>query len=501
MCYHYHTIKNPYTGHEIETTCGRCKPCLEIKANSRQSKIYKHSILNSENLCLFFTNDYSNDYIPYIFRSDIDKLFSSNYELPIYRDSNRRFIFDRHTGKSRLKQIKNTDSHGNIKPFVVGKIEDVEEMSFIKHTSDLFKIPGIVKNKSFDSEKIPVSLSSDFSLFVKRLRRYLSYYGLPALLSYYRVSEYGPTTFRPHFHCLLWFSVTFSSTDPALLSKLKKAVCKAWPYSDLSEDDRKISIARNPAAYVSSYMSMPTECSSFYYSRTIRPKSSHSQGFAFSSKKDPSLVLELIRRGDILFHEKYINKKGELVEVDDFIPDYILRRLFPVFRGYYKLDDFSLRLFITDEHFRRKISYINGMSESEYDSITRSFNRACGLFGLSSLSEYADVYNRFRVIRRQYFSTLKYSSLAEFEPESFLKTFYEAPSIFFMMQRKFVKRDFHFFDDVYESNKKSIDEFIGKYGVDKSDYPTVSSMNERLSSQFDSKLKIRRESYYKSLIK
>jgi hypothetical protein len=68
--------------------------------------------------------------------------------------------------------------------------------------------------------RIPYVCNRDLDLFLKRLR---SYY-LDEKLRYYAISEYGPTSFRPHWHLLLFSnSERFSET-------ICENVSKAWSY-------------------------------------------------------------------------------------------------------------------------------------------------------------------------------------------------------------------------------------------------------------------------------
>lgn len=59
----------------------------------------------------------------------------------------------------------------------------------------------------------------DAQLFMKRLRKQIS----PVRLRYYLVSEYGPTTFRPHYHFIAFLDKTLS------LDQFDTVVRACWP--------------------------------------------------------------------------------------------------------------------------------------------------------------------------------------------------------------------------------------------------------------------------------
>lgn len=65
---------------------------------------------------------------------------------------------------------------------------------------------------TYDPEHVPVNLTTnaltlrkkDAQDFLKRLRRRLDYAGYDSNISYYLAGEYGDTTFRPHYHLILY---------------------------------------------------------------------------------------------------------------------------------------------------------------------------------------------------------------------------------------------------------------------------------------------------------
>lgn len=60
------------------------------------------------------------------------------------------------------------------------------------------KYPGL-------SGRIPYLLHDDVALYMKRVRKYISKLGINESIHTYIVGEYGPNSFRPHFHLLLFF--------------------------------------------------------------------------------------------------------------------------------------------------------------------------------------------------------------------------------------------------------------------------------------------------------
>ena len=118
--------------------------------------------------------------------------------------------------------------------------------------------------------RIPYVCNRDLDLFLKRLR---SYYP-DEKLRYYAVSEYGPRTFRPHWHLLLFSnSERFSQT-------ILENVSKAWSYGRCDASLSRGFAAPYVASYVNSFVALPD----FYTQmpKVVRPKSFHSIGFTES---------------------------------------------------------------------------------------------------------------------------------------------------------------------------------------------------------------------------
>ncbi len=95
--------------------------------------------------------------------------------------------------------------------------------------------------------------------------------------------EYGPKTFRPHIHMLLF-------TNSALVSSvLRKCLHTAWPYGDIHI--RKSNGGHQ--TYLTEYVNNSFLVPDFLRSRCVRPASTHSQFFgSLAYQKNPKEVYE-----------------------------------------------------------------------------------------------------------------------------------------------------------------------------------------------------------------
>ena len=121
---------------------------------------------------------------------------------------------------------------------------------------------------------IPYVTSDVAQRFVKRLRYYFNTLLLHTnenkTLRYFIVSEYGPSTYRPHLHGLLFFfSRSFASRYEGFLSK-------AWSFGRVDSSFVRDSAASYVARYIDSNKALPR----IYLHKQIRP-------FLLCSKQPP----------------------------------------------------------------------------------------------------------------------------------------------------------------------------------------------------------------------
>lgn len=188
-------IKNPYTGETLVVPCGKCTAC-GIRKSSRyafqcdcEAKMSKY--------CVFVTLTYANSYVP------------------------------------RLRAYPAKDAAGG-----VGKIYDLFDVTTPRSSKDTClnylgsaqyhpDLLKELKKKCHLFGDISYLRKRDLQLFFKTFRSYLSEYEI----RYFASGEYGPETFRPHFHILLYFD------DPELIEASE--VCTMSDFPDWTWPKRK----------------------------------------------------------------------------------------------------------------------------------------------------------------------------------------------------------------------------------------------------------------------
>lgn len=116
--------------------------------------------------------------------------------------------------------------------------------------------------------------------FVKRMRYYINNFTQftddKPILRYFIVSEYGPSTYRPHIHGLFFFQ------SKIFASRFQEALCKAWKVGSYDWSFVRDSAASYVAGYVNSVQSLPR----IYLHPRIRP-------FIVCSKQPPIGTLQV----------------------------------------------------------------------------------------------------------------------------------------------------------------------------------------------------------------
>ncbi len=122
--------------------------------------------------------------------------------------------------------------------------------------------------KRSDDGKLHYARYSDLQKFIKRLRRRISIKSKykNEKIKYFAVSEYGPRTFRPHFHCLFYFNSRELSQD------FRNLVDSCWSFGFTDTSLSRGGVSSYVASYVNSLVAVPE----IFKGYATNPKSSHS---------------------------------------------------------------------------------------------------------------------------------------------------------------------------------------------------------------------------------
>lgn len=311
MCTHSRLIYNKYIDQYVRVDCGKCDECQQKKADKRAQRI--RDSISSGQLALFITLTYSNNYLPYIKKSD---LYSFKNRLPIYRNYESRYI---RTGKgksyrTRLRHHKNP----RIIDYVDVNYEEENPFKNLKTAKGLTDVYSIIYYK-------------DLQDFVKRFKvnckRMYNFDFNENDSLYFSCAEYGPTTYRAHFHLLIIVPSDFET-------RARTAIIKSWSYAYQYTTSAHIQIARDAAGYVSSYTNRPADFPKFFSQRTLKPRHSYSQNLGINQDCfSLSSILAKVAKGNLFINRTFnINGLPSVVAVP--IPKYVINRYFPKCKGF-----------------------------------------------------------------------------------------------------------------------------------------------------------------------
>lgn len=388
LCFQPERIYNRYT-HSMEyVPCGKCPACLNSKASSMANRV-RAEIVNHR-YSLFFTLTYDNESIP------------------------------------RFEIFQDIKGHNQIRP--VGRLIDSYSsypLSVSLATDKTFSLPDdcfvpYIENYDVLNEFGVVS-KYDIQLFLKRLRYKVSKSKLnekEKKFRYFIASEYGPTTFRPHYHGIFFFN------DAKLLSILKNALLMSWgyyervtgkvnrfvfrPFASTSLTSSYIKLCdANTAYYVASYVAGNTNIPEVLRHSLVRPFALYSQSPCFGScQVDRKKMLEDVSRGVITFDRVRTIKSTQSV---DFVTlPYSKSNLCTVFR---KCKGYRSLLPHTKSYL---YSFVYDHKQEWLDYVTLS----CRAYKFKSVKQFVRKYREFSLrnyLKSKYFN---YYSALEMDDDS-----------------------------------------------------------------------------------
>lgn len=378
MCTHGKFAYNKYTGERIYVKCGHCHSCMVDKSNKFFSRIMSHEC--KPYFRLFVTLNYNNESIPYIRLSDFD--LTGVCPVEIWRDIRVYHSKNKHIQKTIRK----------IQPRVIGTYVYNEYDKKMGYNADFSGVMQPVKFQHPDC--LPICYGKDFSDFLKRFRITMQrHYGINLSdydFNYVKVSEYGPTTKRPHFHAILYFSPELRS----MYSQIKRALISSWPFCSLSQLNKNISIANSCQSYVSKYAVRPSDYCNFHKARAIAQKVTYGRNFGFNRPAfSPSSILQEVERGNFFYSCQSVDRDGQPVSLSLRVPSYVYNRYFPRFKGEHFCSDGEIFSFLQSRNNFTLGSTI--LTDEETSSFFRKVDRSASLLHLSSY-QYAVFYMLFR---------------------------------------------------------------------------------------------------------
>lgn len=290
-CEHPQVVYNRYLRRTVQVSCGKCVACRETRMRKWRARLQQER--QCWKYCFEIYLDYSDEYLPsYDISTSGDYLVErqSRFYCSAVKDETLRVP---------VADLLTDDEHSN--DYITERVNT--HYTAFAHCS-----------------------VRDIQLFKKRLTKYIyAKLGIYRTFRYAIASEYGPTTFRPHYHGVLFFN------DERLSAEIDGLVCKAW--QDGSGHSLGHAYAKpdrgGTTSYVTKYITRLTDLPSCYSHSAVRP-------FFLTSRNPP--IGSLLQSGEeirSLFFDANPQRVGTVIRQGRVTPcafpvgETLENRLFP----------------------------------------------------------------------------------------------------------------------------------------------------------------------------
>lgn len=349
-CQHPRTVVNKYTHESVLVSCGSCPSCILRRSGIQTNLLTTYSA--QFRYVYFVTLTYAPCFLPTLEVSIIETCTDDIADVPCVPNIDNLDASDPNTYLFGFRSVPRSASVKLKNSTVERTFKDPEvRFTYGMKPKELLSILGKIKHNV--PNRIPYVCNRDLDLFLKRLR---SYYP-DEKLRYYAVSEYGPTSFRPHWHLLL-----FSNSERFSQTVLEN-VSKAWSYGRCDASLSRGFAAPYVASYVNSFVALPN----FYTQmpKVVRPKSFHSIGFTESNLFPRKVrIAEIDEVTDKCLNGVRVERDGYFRTIKPSWP-YLLR-LFPRF----------------SDAIRKSSSRIYQLLSAAFTAPERIIRSGCGDLGL-----------------------------------------------------------------------------------------------------------------------
>lgn len=272
--------------------CGHCNTCNVNRSTSWISRLEQER--KESAYTLFFTLTYAPEFLPLLEIVKID--FNDNLKTGLL--SHKKRDFTKISANNRInKRFVIVDKNKKPLSDEYNSFEVLVDVAMLSEhrTENLINL--------YDGF-IPYCSVYDCQTFIKRLRSlaYREAYGTDKGLAesqkirYYLATEYGPTSYRPHIHGLLFFD------DRKIEEVIRHALSKAWLLGNIEYE----SVCSSASSYVAKYLNSFSRLPRIYKTTALRP-------FALSSRKPP-IGLRSVKDSTI---KTILSEKSPVMPVQD----------------------------------------------------------------------------------------------------------------------------------------------------------------------------------------
>lgn len=293
-------VYNKYTHDVLYVPCGYCYSCIKNKSN--RDTALAMNISSNFKYCYFVLLSYADDFLPRMKMIKEDDLGNGRINYT-FRSINRNMI---------VSGNKKKDKRGNNRILNDEEFEFTHSMTSAEYQGIIVKSHGrydfarkCVTYPRFENcnSLIPYCNTSDCQKFLKRLRFHIKA-EYNEEIRFYAVSEYGPRTYRPHWHLLLFFN------SEQVAETISEHVSESWSYGTTNCELSKGGSSSYVASYVNSNVCLP---SLYFEHKEIKARSLHSKGYGANHVfPREGKIYDIEKMSSILLNGESISVNGKV---------------------------------------------------------------------------------------------------------------------------------------------------------------------------------------------
>lgn len=289
-------------GGRVLVKCNKCMYCRMVRQYDLIGRIEREHLNPRNKLCLFLTLDYNNENVP-------------RYHF----DGSRGFWY------STRSELKNGSGDSRYPTLSIDEVDEFYNLVGLEHLKTFGHLCSVDLSDYF--KKVSTYISRDIK---QNTINYFQCYE-QIKFRYFACGEYGPTTFRPHYHAVLWFPDYYTDEQ---LGYIYEKLSTCWSFgSVVIETVDNGGVTKYLSSYLNSFFNLPKVLQSKY----TRPFCIFTKMPVVGSYEvDEKEIYEILTTG-VINRVRWNDKKKSFD--DERLSLTFFRRYFPKCRGFSYFDN------------------------------------------------------------------------------------------------------------------------------------------------------------------
>lgn len=322
-CFAPRKVFNKYLGREIVANCGKCAYCRSLRSFDLTSRVQREFVNQGANTALFITLTYDNDHLPVYQYNGRSRRWHSNCGYPDFGDIPEQYVSD-------YPAPVGYDIDAKMPLLALGtrSASRFKKRPAFAHLCypDVQKYLNLVRAKfyaicaRYDNSTLHIAYSDPDLTYETFAFRYAV------------CGEYGPSSLRPHYHCIIWLN--HQATDKQL-SALSQIFSESWSFGNI---DVQTVTSDGVSGYLADYVTGVNGIPSILQGKRLRPLFHFSQAPTIGMLRlGEDEVQKMLFTGDAI-RRRYDDRRQSVIVEE--LPLATLSKYFPKCKGY-STDDFA----------------------------------------------------------------------------------------------------------------------------------------------------------------